>query len=48
MTYNLSFLPEVEEDVIAGYVWTFSKPEVEYVVQRKKKSHPKKSMRRTR
>jgi hypothetical protein len=21
MTYNLSFLPEVEEDVIAGYVW---------------------------
>ncbi len=21
MTYNLRFLPEVEEDVIAGYVW---------------------------
>jgi len=21
MTYNLLFLPEVEEDVIAGYVW---------------------------
>jgi hypothetical protein len=21
MTYNLVFLPEVEEDAIAGYVW---------------------------
>jgi hypothetical protein len=21
MTYSLRFLPEVEEDVIAGYVW---------------------------